>query len=143
MNMAAGRPGFAAAGTSAAMRWTGRAFSTLVIVFLLLDGAIKIIPLPVVNQTLQQLGYAGSDALARGLGVLTLLCAGLYAWPRTAVAGAVLLTGLLGGAMASHLRVDSPLFSHLLFGGYLGLLAWAGLWLRDARLRTVLPWRRG
>jgi hypothetical protein len=74
--------------------------------------------------------------------VLTLFCAGLYALPRTSVLGAILLTGLLGGAIATHMRVGSPLFSHLLFGAYLGLLAWGGLLLRDPRLRTLLPLRR-
>ncbi len=65
----------------------------------------------------------------------------LYAVPRTAVLGAILLTGLFGGAMATHLRIGSPLFSHLLFGLYLGLLVWGGLYLRDARLRALIPFR--
>ena len=76
-----------------------------------------------------------------GLGVLTLVCTLLYAVPRTSVLGAILLTGLFGGAMATHLRVGSPLFSHLLFGLYLGLLMWGGLYLRDARLRALIPFR--
>lgn len=128
--------------TSKPMLWTGRIFSGLVILFLLFDGIIKLIPLPVVTETMAQLGYPGTVALARGLGVLTLVCVGLYAWPRTSTLGAILLTGLLGGAMATHLRIGSPLFSHLLFGAYLGLLAWGGLFLRDPRLRALLPWRR-
>lgn len=128
--------------TSKTMLWTGRIFSGLVILFLLFDGIIKLIPLPVVTETMAQLGYPGTVALARGLGALTLVCIGLYAWPPTATLGAILLTGLLGGAMATHLRVGSPVFSHFLFGAYLGLLAWGGLLLRDARLRALLPWRR-
>jgi hypothetical protein len=80
-------------------------------------------------------------AQARGLGVLTLLCALLYAIPRTSVFAAILLTGLLGGAMATHLRVDSPLFTHLLFGFYIGVMAWGGLYLRDPRLRAMIPIR--
>ncbi|MDO1529912.1 DoxX family protein [Fulvimonas sp. R45] len=125
-----------------AARWSGRALSALVVLFLLFDGAIKLLPLPVVTQTLQQLGYPPGETLARGLGVLTLACAALYAWPRTAVLGAILLTGLFGGAMATHLRAGSPLFTHFLFGAYLGLLAWGGLYLRSPRLRALLPWRR-
>jgi hypothetical protein len=120
--------------------WAGRIMSGIVIAFLLIDGAVKALDLAVVGETLNQLGYPAS--LARGLGVLTLLIAVLYAFPRTAFLGAVLLTGLLGGAMATHLRVGSPLFTHLLFGLYLGVLAWAGLWLRDARLRAV-AWGAG
>ena len=76
------------------------------------------------------------------LGLLVLVCTLLYAVPRTAVLGAILLTGLFGGAMATHLRVGSPLFSHLLFGLYLGLMLWGGLWLRDGRLRSLLPYYR-
>ncbi|HET7268070.1 MAG TPA: DoxX family protein [Oleiagrimonas sp.] len=127
---------------SPAARWTGRLLSALVIVFLLLDAAIKLAALPVVTQTLVDLGYPDSAGLARGLGVLTLACVLLYAYPRTAVLGAVLLTGLLGGAMATHLRAGSPVFSHFLFGAYLGLIAWGGLYLRDPRLRALLPWQR-
>ena len=121
--------------------WTGRILSGLVIAFLLMDGGIKLVPIKEVTETLQQLGYSGSIAQARGLGVLTLLCAVLYAWPRTSVLGAILLTGLLGGAMATHLRVDSPLFTHLLFGLYIGLMAWGGLYLRDPALRALMPIR--
>jgi hypothetical protein len=114
--------------------------SFVVVAFLLFDGTIKVLDLPVVGETLEGLGYSAS--LARGLGVLTLAIAVLYAVPRTALLGAVLLTGLLGGAMATHLRVGSPVFTHLLFGLYVGLLAWAGLLLRDPRLRVLLPLRR-
>ena len=86
------------------------------------------------------LGYP--PGLERGLGVLTLVCVLLYAVPRTAVLGAILLTGLFGGAMATHLRIGSPLFSHLLFGLYLGLLRYgAACYLRDARLRALIPLR--
>ena len=66
----------------------------------------------------------------------------MYAIPSTAILGAILLTGYLGGAMASHLRIGSPLFSHTLFGLYLGVMVWAGLWLRDRNLRTLIPFRR-
>ena len=119
--------------------WSGWVLSGLVIAFLVLDGAIKVMDLAVVRDTLEQLGYPAG--LARGLGVLTLAIAILYAFPRTALIGAVLLTGLLGGAMATHLRVGSPIFSHLLFGAYVGALAWGGLWLRDPRLRALVGGR--
>ena len=117
--------------------WAGRVLRGLVVAFLLFDGGIKVIGLPVVEETMAGLGYP--PGLGLGLGVMTLAL--LYAMPRTAVLGAVLLTGLLGGAMATHLRAGSPPFSHLLFGLYLGLFAWGGLWLTDTRLRGLLPWR--
>lgn len=125
--------------TPAGQLWTGRIMSGLVIAFLIFDGGIKLAPLAIVTETMQQLGYSGSQELARGLGVMTLVIALLYALPRTSLLGAILLTVLLGGAMATHLRVGSPLFSHLLFGLYLGLVAWGGLYLRDPRLRRLFP----
>ena len=76
------------------------------------------------------------------LGIIELVCLALFVIPRTALLGAVLMTGLLGGAMASHLRADSPLFSHTLFSVYLGLFMWGALWLRDGRVRALLPWSR-
>lgn len=122
--------------------WTGRILSGIVILFLLFDGIIKLVPIAPVIETMQQLGYSGDiTPVARGLGVLTLVIVVLYAIPRTAILGAILLTGLMGGAMATHLRVGSPLFTHLLFGLYLGLMAWGGLYLRDDRLRALLPMR--
>jgi hypothetical protein len=125
-----------------AAHWIGRAMSGLVVAFLIFDGGIKLAPLSVVTETMQQLGYSGSPELARGLGVMTLAIALLYALPRTSILGAILLTGLLGGAMATHLRAGSPLFSHLFFGLYLGLIAWGGLYLRDVRLRRLFPLRQ-
>ncbi|MBN9439665.1 DoxX family protein [Bosea sp. (in: a-proteobacteria)] len=122
--------------------WIGRAMSGLVVAFLIFDGGIKLAPLSVVTETMQQLGYSDSPELARGLGVMTLAIALLYALPRTSILGAILLTGLLGGAMATHLRAGSPLFSHLFFGLYLGLIAWGGLYLRDVRLRRLFPLRQ-
>lgn len=113
--------------------------SGLVVLFLVLDGAIKLVPIAPVTETLAALGYPTDIALARGLGVLTLACTALYAFPRTSILGAILLTGYLGGAIATHLRVGSPLFSHLLFGVYLGLMVWGGLYLRDPRIRRLIP----
>lgn len=123
-------------------RLAGSVMSGLVIAFLIFDGAIKLAPIAPVTETLVALGYSGDPSLARGLGIMTLIIALLYAIPRTSVLGAILMTGLLGGAIATHLRVGSPVFSHLLFGVYLGLLAWGGLYLRSEALRMLIPLRR-
>ena len=122
--------------------WLGRILSGLVILFLLFDGAIKLVPWPVVTETMDRIGYGSSETLARSLGIITIVCTVLYAIPRTSILGAILLTGYLGGAMASHVRIGSPLFSHILFGFYLGLMVWGGLWLRDRSLRAAIPFRR-
>jgi hypothetical protein len=122
--------------SQSALTWTGRVLSVVVVLFLLFDGIIKLLEIAPVIQAFQQLGYPIQTA--PGIGILGLCCAVLYAIPRTAVLGAILLTGLLGGAIASHLRVSDPLFSHTLFGVYLGLMAWAGLWMRDERLRAIV-----
>jgi hypothetical protein len=123
-------------------RWSGRLLSGLVIVFLLFDGAIKLVPWPVVTETMDRMGYGSSETLARSLGLITIVCTVLYAVPPTSILGAILLTGYLGGAIASHVRIGIPLFSHVLFGLYLGLMLWGGLWLRRKSLRTVLPFSR-
>jgi len=120
--------------------WAGRILSGLVVLFLLFDGAIKLVPIDPVTESLAQLGYPVN--LARGLGVLVLVCTVFYVIPRTAVLGAILLTGLLGGAIATHLRVGDPVFTHLLFGAYLGVMVWGGLFLRDERVRALIPLRR-
>src|SRR5262245_61799081 len=127
---------------SKSARWTGRALSGVVILFLLLDGGMKLLPLPIVTETMDKMGYGASDNLARSLGLITIVCTLLYAVPPTSILGAILLTGYLGGAIASHVRIDSPLFTHTLFGLYLGLMLWGGLWLRDETLRSLLPFRR-
>jgi hypothetical protein len=116
---------------------TGRVLSALAILFLTFDVAVKLLQLPVVAETLADLGYSPEVALT--IGVVELVCLVLYVVPRTAVLGAVLWTAVLGGGIASHIRVDSPLFSHILFGVYLGLLIWGGLYLRNPRLRELLP----
>ena len=127
--------------TNAAL-WTGRVLSGLVILFLTVDGVIKLVPIQPVIDSMRELGYPTSVSFARFIGVVTLVCTALYAWPRTSLLGAVLLTGLMGGAIATHLRLDHPLFSHTLFGVYLGLFLWGGLWLRDQRLRQLMPLSR-
>src|SRR6202171_5996919 len=98
--------------------WMGRVLSGLVIVFMLFDGAIKLVPWPVVTETMDRIGYGSSETLARSLGVISIVCTVLYAIPPTSFVGAILLTGYLGGAMASHVRIGSPLFTHILFGFY-------------------------
>lgn len=118
--------------------WTLTAFVCL---FMTFDGVIKLIPIRAVSETLAALGYSTSVDFERGLGLLGLLCTLLYLAPRTSVMGAVLLTGYLGGAIASQLRVGNPLFSHLLFGFYIGAMTWAGLWLRLPALRAIFPVR--
>ncbi len=129
-----------AAPVSKPMLWTGRALSVVVVLFLLMDCSMKFTDMEVVKASMAQLGFP--IALDRLIGAVELVCLVLYAVPRTSVLGAILLTGLLGGAIASHLRVADPLFSHVLFGVYVGLMAWGGLYLRDARLRTLIPVRR-
>jgi hypothetical protein len=125
--------------TISAAHWAGRAMSGLAILFLAFDAVIKLIPIDPVLQIMGELGYPGTVDFARFLGVVTLACLLLYAYPRTALLGAVLLTGLFGGAIASKIRIGAPLFSDILFGVYLGLFVWGGLYLRDARLRSLFP----
>jgi hypothetical protein len=118
----------------------GWVMSGLVIAFLLMDATMKLLALPVVLQAQAELGFQG-EGMARGLGVILLVCTVLYAVPQTAVLGAIMLTGYLGGAVAVKLRVGDPLFTHILFGVYVGILVWGGLYLREARLRQILPLR--
>jgi hypothetical protein len=117
--------------------WIGWGLSGLVIVFLLMDGAMKLAGPSIVVQAQEKLGYPGSATF--GLGVLLLACTALYAIPQTSVLGAILLTGYLGGAIASQLRIGEPWFSHILFGVYLGLFVWGGLYLRNEQLRSLVP----
>jgi hypothetical protein len=138
MQTAATAPAFSKSASSG-MVWTGRILSGLVVLFLLLDGAIKLVPLQEVIDTVSQLGWPTDPVTWRVLGVLLIACALLYAYPRTSLIGAILITAYLGGAVATHARIGSPLFSHTLFGVYVGIIAWAGLWLRAPRLRALLP----
>lgn len=120
--------------------WTGWVLSALVILFLTFDAVIKFTHIPVVTEAFAKLGLP--ESLAVPLGILLLTCVALYAIPKSAVLGAVLLTGYLGGAIATHLRVGDPLFSHVLFPVYLGAFVWGGIFLREPRLRELLPLRR-
>jgi len=117
--------------------WAGRIVSALPILFLLMDSVMKLLkPTFVVDATVK-LGYQESTIVP--LGIVLLICVILYAIPQTSVLGAILLTGYLGGAVATHVRVGDPLFSHVLFPVYLGILIWLGLYLRDVRLRALVP----
>lgn len=119
--------------------WTSRVLTGVIVVFLLFDGIIKFMMIQPVVDSFNELGYPVEHAYL--IGAIDVACAVLLAIPRTAVLGAVLLTGLLGGAISTHLRIGSPLFSHTLFGVYMGLIAWVGVYLREPRLRALLPLR--
>jgi hypothetical protein len=127
-------------GTPRAMLWAGWVLSGIFILFMIFDVTIKLIRLPVVAETMGQLGWPPGMGFV--VGVIEAIILVLYVVPRTSVLGAVLMTAVLGGAVATHLRIGSPLFSHVLFGVYLGLFAWGGLWLRDASLQRLFPLRR-
>jgi hypothetical protein len=119
--------------------WIGRILSALIVLFLLFDSVLKFVkPAPVVD-TFARLGLPIS--LAYSLGIILIVCALLYAIPQTSVLGAILLTGYLGGAVCTHLRAGDPLFSHVLFPTYLGTLLWLAIYLRDTRLRALIPFR--
>jgi hypothetical protein len=119
--------------------WAGRVLSGIIVLFMIFDSAIKLPPLDIVTQTMVPLGWPADPNVARMLGIIGLISTALYALPRTSVLGAILLTAYMGGAIATKVRVDSPLFSHTLFGVYLGIILWGGLFLRDSRVRALLP----
>lgn len=120
--------------------WTGRVLSTLSVLFLLMDGVMKLIKPKVVVEATVQLGYHESAILP--IGIVLLICTLLYIIPRTSVLGAILLTGYLGGAVATHVRIGAGAFP-VLFPVFFGVLIWGGLYLRDARVRTLIPLRKG
>jgi hypothetical protein len=124
-----------------AMMITGWVLTGLYALFMLgASVAPKLLGMQVTDDIMHQLGWP--DGYVLMIGLIELACVLLYLWPRTSVFGAVLTMGLLGGAMATQIRAGSPLFSHVLFSIYLGLFMWGGLWLRDAALRRLFPWRR-
>ena len=116
--------------------WAGRIISALVAIFLLVDGAVKLTNIAPVREAHRHLGYP--EELAVALGTLLLTCTILYVIPRTSVLGAILLTGYLGGATATHVRIADPFYFPIVFGA----LLWLGLWLRDESLRAFIPVRR-
>lgn len=121
-----------------AMTRTGWILTGLFALFMLgASIAPKLLGMPVAGETLVALGWPAHHALM--IGIFELVFVALYLLPRTSVLGAVLMTALIGGAMATHIRVGSPLFSHTLFGIYLSLFMWGGLWLRMPALRAIFP----
>lgn len=119
--------------------WTGRILSGVAVAFLAFDAVIKVLKLPPAVEGTVQLGYPASVVF--GIGVIQIVCLIVYLVPRTSVLGAILWTGYLGGAIATHVRVESPLLTHTLFPIYVAALLWAGVWLREPRLRALLPLR--
>jgi hypothetical protein len=126
------------ASTSKAMLWSGRIISGLVVVFMIFDGATKVMKVPQVLAASMQLGYS-VNAIA-GIGAALLVCTLIYLIPQTAVLGAILLTGYLGGAVASQVRSGAPVFE-MSFPIIFGVLVWLGIFLRDGRLRALIPLR--
>ena len=116
--------------------WAGRIVSALVVLFLCVDGGMKVVMAQVAVEGDARLGYP--ENTVAGIGVVLLLCALLYVIPRTSILGAILLTGYLGGAVATHVRVGNPLLGYVLFPVYIGVLVWGSLFLRDPRIRTFL-----
>ncbi len=125
---------------STKMLWARRIIGVLVVLFLAFDGVVKVMKLAPAVEGTAQLGYPASSVL--GIGAVELVCLALYLIPRTSVLGAILLTGYLGGAVATHVRIGNPLFSHVLFPVYVGVLVWGWLFLRDDRVRALIPVRR-
>jgi DoxX-like family len=125
--------------TSNKTLWTGRIISAVLSLFLFFDSAMKFVKPAIVVKTTVKLGYA--ESLIPVLGIVLLVCTIAYVIPQTSILGAILLTGYLGGAVASHLRAGDPLFA-VFFPVIFGMLLWGGLFLRDARLRALIPLRR-
>lgn len=123
--------------TSKIALWAGYIITTLVVLFLLFDCTIKLLNLPMAIDGTVVLGYPASVVVP--LGILQLICLMIYLLPQTSVLGAILITGYLGGAIATHVRLGNPLFSHILFPVYVGLMIWGGLYLRNQRLRALIP----
>ena len=119
------------------MRWTGYGLTGLVSLFMTMDAAMKLAQLPIVLETTAQLGWPVTTVVS--LGLVLLISTALYVIPSTSLLGAILLTGYLGGAVATHARIGSPLFSHTLFGVYVGIALWGALYLRSDRLRRLIP----
>lgn len=123
------------------MIWTGRALSALFVLFMLgASVAPKLLGMAVAQETLTALGWPQGYVLM--IGLIELVGTVLYVIPATSLLGAIIMTGLFGGAIATQVRAESPLFSHILFSFYLAAFMWGGLWLRDARIRSILPFRR-
>jgi len=132
----------AQAGSSAVTIWIGHILTGLASAFFVMDAVMKLIQPQFVIDAMRGIGWPTDPLTLWVIGCLLLASTALYLYPRTAALGAILLTGFLGGAVASHARIGSPLFTHDLFGVYLGLFVWGGLWLRDYRIRALIPLKR-
>jgi len=117
----------------------GYALTAFVALFLTFDTVLKVLQLAPAVQGTTELGYPASTVLT--IGLIEFVCLALYLIPRTSVLGALVLTGYLGGAIATHVRIGSPLPTHTLFPIYVALMVWGGLYLRESRLRELLPFR--
>lgn len=126
--------------TSRPMRWGGWVLTGLFTAFMIFDCGMKLANAPMVEQTGRQMHLPPNSGF--GIGVMEAVILALYLFPRTSVLGAVLVTGLMGGTAAIQWNLGSPWPSHILFGPYLAVFAWGGLWLRDAKLRAIFPWRQ-
>jgi hypothetical protein len=124
------------ADASARARWAGRVLTGLAVLFLVFDATIKLVGVREAVEGTVQLGYAPHHLPI--IGLIEIACLVVYLVPRTAPLGAVLWTGYFGGAIATHLRLDNPLFTHILFPTYVAALIWGGLYLRDERMRALL-----
>jgi len=116
--------------------WTGRTLTAIAVLFLIFDATLKLLELPVAVDTTVQIGYPAAIVVPLGLLELALLV--VYLTPRAAPLGAILWTAYLGGAVATHVRIGSPVFTHVLFPTYVAAMPWGGLWLRDTRVRALL-----
>ncbi|RWH74509.1 DoxX family protein [Mesorhizobium sp.] len=131
-----------AAPASKGALWAGRALSAVVVLFMIFDGVIKLSPLDIATQAMTELGWPADPNITRLIGAIGLISTALYALPRTSMLGAILLTAYMGGAISTHVRIGNPLFSHTLFGVYLGVILWGGVYLRDARVQALIPFSR-
>ena len=127
-------------GNSKVMVWAGRGLWAVFVLFMVMDVTMKLLRLPVVETTGQALGLPAGAGFY--IGILELVILALYVWPATAVLGAILVAALMGGTAATNFLAAKPLFGFILFGPYLAVFAWAGLWLRDPALRALIPFRR-
>lgn len=124
------------------MHRIGTGLTVLAALFWIMDASMKLAVLPQVAETMDPLGWSADSGTILTLGLIQAAALALYLWPRTSVLGAVLLTAYLGGAIATHARIGSPMPTHTLFGVYVGLITWGGLWFRAAELRALIPFRQ-
>ena len=122
------------------MLWTGRIVSWVITALLLLDAGMKVLQVPQVMEGTLKVGYPAGAV--RPIGIILLVCLICYVIPRTSVLGAILLTGYMGGAVATNVRISAPLFSYVLTPVYVGALVWGGLFLQDERVRALIPLRK-